>query len=568
MSSSPETTRLFAAPAVAADVRVDLETSLNVSPHYACARLLSTNIASLTPHHYRRLKNGGRERNDTSAIARLLREPNPEQTRYKVIEQLVLHAACCGNAYAEITFTGGGQPAEIWPIDPRRVTVMRDAGGKKCYRVTQGSGGDVTLPARQMLHIQGPGWTGDYGFNMAEMARQALGLAIASEQYASKFFANGAQLGGVVTTDLTEQGRKNFLTAMNAEHQGVGRSHRWIVAPPGTSFTPIGVNMHDSQMEELRARQVDEICRFHGIAPMLIGAMGRATWGNFGEAREQFFTQTITPWLVNIESELMAKLISPLERGQQLIAFNVDGFLRGNPAERASHYQTMVQIGAYSINDVLALENRPPIAGGDGHLKPMNAEYITEPEPVVEPARAAITLAAHRDLLLDAFGRYLGVECDRASRCRTAPKLKEYAQREYDDQVHRAKLSDILHVPVRAWLATLAREDEADQICEALVAHHFETTYRVLKALADHNPSDTFGEVLDQQLRIWRQNGRIVRVVDHLIAHFAPPPLEALPTKPRQLAAAGAKLALMRCVHKQLVAEYDARLEASKSKGK
>lgn len=571
MSSSPELARLWSGPPVAADVRVDLETALQQSTFYACARLLATNIGSLQPNHYERLPGGGKQRIDTSSLARLLREPNAEQSRYKFIEQLVFHAACAGNYFAEIVRTYGAQPAQLWPIDPSRVTVIRDAAGQKQYRVSQPAGGEAYLPADNMLHVQGFGWSADVGFNVPEVARQALGLGIAAEQFGGKFFANGAQLGGVVTSDLSEQGRANLDKAIRTEHQGSARAHRWLMAPPNTTFTPIGVNPHDGQMDELRSRQVDEICRYFGISPILIGAMGRATWGNFGEAREQFFVQVITPWLVNIESELMRKLLAPAERESHVIEFNAEGFLRGNAAERGEFYSKMVSIGAYSINNVLALENKPPIPGGDQHYVPANSVAITAPAapPPEEntPARAAI-VATHRDLVLSAMAPLIWKETDRARKNKGSPaKLKAWAESFY--RLHEESCVDALRPVMKTHLVFMGSTQDADTYTRALIRPELEAAHAQIKALAGASSED-FQISIERVLTRWEQERPAAiadRILQDEIAYCRTGVAPTLPTeappRPSKLASPGMTVSFLEKVHKTAIAASEAPLYPS-----
>lgn len=139
---------------------------------------------------------------------------------------------CTGNGYAEILRDGMARPRQLWHIDPRRVSYVRD-GDRLVYRVIQPSGGVVTIAPADMLHLKGPSPDGLLGFDMTEIAREALGLAIASERFGGRFFSNGAQLGGILTTDASEQARKNLAEALNAQHQGADRAHKWLLTPAG-----------------------------------------------------------------------------------------------------------------------------------------------------------------------------------------------------------------------------------------------------------------------------------------------------------------------------------------------
>jgi len=507
---------------------------LGVSAFFAAVSTISWDVASLPLMLYKRLPQGGKVRFDTHPLYRVLHEtPNPEQTSFQLRAALMTNVLCTGRAYAEIVRDGGGRPRSLWHIDPARVQIVRENGQLR-YRVTQPSGGTVTVDAGNMIDLKGPSPDGVVGYDMTTVAKEALGLAIASERFGGKYFSNGAQLGGILATNATELARKNLTDAVNTQHQGVDRAHRWLLAPENTTFTPVGINPRDSQMTELREHEVREIARFFKIPVAMIGDLSRATWSNFEQQQLQYYTQCIRPWLVNCEQEFSTKLISALERTQQSIEHVTEGFLRADVEKRGAFYGQMINIGVYSINEVRELENRPPIAGGDTHRVPMNTEALPapDPEPPQEtPARAAITLSAHRDLMLDALGHWQARECDRASRMLTPGKLRAWATAWHDDDLQRSNCADRLRPAVRAWLATQQRECETDSVCKEVARHHIETTTRTMIAIADQYPDygseDEFRKTLQQRLNAWSNNGRLHRTVDWLIAHGTPPPVES-----------------------------------------
>jgi HK97 family phage portal protein len=194
--------------------------------------------------------------------------------------------------------------------------------------VTQPSGGHVVIPAHDTIHIKGPSPDGERGFNTVDIAREALGQAIAAERFGATYFSNGSQLGGILTTALTGQSLENFRTAVQARHQGVNRAHGWLLAPPDAKFTEVGTSPKDSQLIELREHEVREIARFLRIPVAMIGDLSKATWSNYEQQQLAYYTQCIRPWCANVEQELTTKLVSPFERSQQFIEHVTEGFLR------------------------------------------------------------------------------------------------------------------------------------------------------------------------------------------------------------------------------------------------
>jgi hypothetical protein len=252
----------------------------------------------------------------------------------------------------------------------------------------------------------------EHGFNTVEIAREALGLAIASERFGATYFSNGAQLGGVLSTSLTGQALENLRTAIAARHQGVDRAHRWLLTPPDSTFTEVGTNPRDSQLTELREHEVREIARFLRIPVAMIGDLSRATWSNFEQQQLQYFGQCIRPWCVNIEQELTLKLVSPFERSQQYIEHVTEGFLRADIEKRGAYYVQAVSNGWMTLNEVRERENLPPLPGGDVARVPMNTEALqpVEAEHDAHPnpqGQRATLMAAQRDVMIEAFGRVI-----------------------------------------------------------------------------------------------------------------------------------------------------------------
>lgn len=288
-------------------------------------------------------------------------------------------------------------------------------------------------------------------------------------------------------------------------------------------------------MTEIREHEVREVARFFKIPVAMIGDLSRATWSNFEQQQLQYYVQCIRPWLVNVEQELSAKLVSPLERSQQCIEHVTEGFLRADVEKRGTYYNLMLNTGVMSINEVREKENLAPIAGGDVHRVPMNTEALEAPAPESEvtPARAAITLSAHRDLLLDVLSHWEAKVYDRAARMHTRDKLKTFAEQELSDPIRRAQFVDAVRVGVRAWAATQAREADTETICQGLADSYFAEIFPSLIHLVDTFPADAdFGKMLQQRLSLWQSNSALaVRMVDYLIQHGEAPAPKPAPRR-------------------------------------
>lgn len=371
--------KYFAGSAPAASgVQVSESAAFGVSAFFAAVTTIAADVASLPLFLYKRLPNGGKDRFENHPLYRLLHDaPNPELTSYQWRQATMFGVLTTGNSYSEIVRDGANRPIELWPIDPHRVSQVREAG-RLMYRVAQSNGGDVLIPAADMVHLRGPSPNGLLGLDMVAIARQSLGLALAAETFGSVYFANGANVGGALTVPgrLSDQVRENLKRALDAKYATVDNAHKLLLLEDGTTFTPTAATNRDSQLLELRVHQIREIARFFRMPVSKLGDLERSTYSNAEQQQIEYYVSCLRPWLINLEQELAGKLIASSERNLQVIEFSIEGYLRGDSEKRSMYYSAMLDRGVFSINDVRRLENLPPVAGGDVPRVPMNTEPL------------------------------------------------------------------------------------------------------------------------------------------------------------------------------------------------
>jgi HK97 family phage portal protein len=308
-------------------------------------------------------------------------QANPETTAFVFRQCMLLNALLTGNAYAEIQRDGAGRPVALWPIAPSdRVSIDRREDGALRYRVRNSNGSDVYIDARDIVHFSGPSADGVLGIDTVHALREVFGLSLASERFAATYFGNNTIMGGVVTTPqvLPEATRKSLRDAIEARHQGVQKAHRLMLLEAGAEYTPLSANLRDSQFTELRTHQIREVARAFRMPPSKLGDLADATFSNVEQMNLQYYVSCLQPWLRMIESELTAKLISPLERNMQTIEFVVDGLLRADVEKRGGYYATMVSHGLMTPNEIRRLENLPALPGGDTLRVPANTTTLGE----------------------------------------------------------------------------------------------------------------------------------------------------------------------------------------------
>ena len=383
-------------------VNVNTVTAARQSVVWRAVTLLSGTIASLPLPVYKRLKPRGKERDsDHPLYYKLHNRPNPDLASNVWRLMGISNQLLWGNWYNEIKFEQG-RPSELWPLPPWRVKPERTQKGELFYRVTLPGGGVENLPPHKVLHVKNLYIDGDEGMSCLSAAREAVGLGLAAEEFAARFFGNGANLGGIVEYPgkLSEDAYDRFKKSIDTEYQGLSKAHRLMFLEEGLKYHRTAVPPNEGQMIEARKFQVADIARFFFITQLhKVGDLERATFSNIEEQGIDFVVDTIQPLLVNIEQEMNHKLFYDAGSKDHFAEFVIDGLLRGNSTARAEFYNKIFQVGGFSVNDILELENRNPIGEeGDKRFVPMNMVPLDqvgiykptaqgEPEPVEENKR-------------------------------------------------------------------------------------------------------------------------------------------------------------------------------------
>ncbi len=359
---------------------VNEHTAMQMTAVYSCVRILSETLAGLPLHVYKYNDSGGKEKYLKHPLYKLLHdEPNPEMTSFAFRETLMSHLLLWGNAYAQIIRNAKGEVISLYPLMPNKMTVDRDANGRLFYLYQRsledvpslGKDNQVYLAPTDVLHIPGLGFDGLVGYSPIAMAKNAVGLAIATEEYGAKFFANGAAPGGVLEHPGTIKDPQKVKESWNAAYQGSANSHRVAVLEEGMKYQPIGISPEQAQFLETRKFQINEIARIFRVPPHMLADLEKSSFSNIEQQSLEFVKYTLDPWVVRWEQSMCRALLSDSEKPTVFIKFNVDGLLRGDYESRMSGYATARQNGWMSANDIRELENLdriPAELGGDLYL--------------------------------------------------------------------------------------------------------------------------------------------------------------------------------------------------------
>lgn len=353
---------------------VNERSAMQMTAVYSCVRILAEAVAGLPLHLYRYKEDGGKERAIDINLYHLLHdEPNKEMSSFIFRKTLMTHLLLWGNAYAQIIRNGKGEVVALYPLMPNKMQVDRDENGELYYIYTRSSeeaktmeGATVYLTPKDVLHIPGLGFDGLVGYSPIAMAKNAIGLAIATEEYGAKFFANGAAPSGVLEHPGTIKDPSRLRENWNSTFGGSANSGKVAVLEEGMKYTPISISPEQAQFLETRKFQIDEIARIFRVPPHMVGDLEKSSFSNIEQQSLEFVKYTLDPWVIRWEQSLSRSLLNEDEKRKYFFKFNLEGLLRGDYESRMSGYATARQNGWMSANDIRELENLDKIPAEDG----------------------------------------------------------------------------------------------------------------------------------------------------------------------------------------------------------
>lgn len=373
------------------------DTALQLSTAWACVRLLSETIGTLPLGVFRKDGKGSRTAAADHPLYELLHNsPNADQTAAEFWEGMVACLGLWGNGYAEKHYSGSRVTA-LEPLRPDRMSVRRDTRGARIYRYSPDRGPQRELGEDQVFHLRGFGVGGDVGLSPISYARETMGSALAADEAAGRIFAQGLQQSLFVDSGqakLTPDQRKD-IRALFEDFMGSSNAGKAMVLEAGMKPIPFTFTPEDAQLLQTRAFHVEEICRWFRVPPFMVGHTEKTT--SWGTGLEQqmigFLTFSLRPYLTRIEQAVRKQLIAPAERASVFAEFNLEGLLRADSTGRANLYASAAQNGWRTRDEIRALENLPPMPGGDvltvqSNLVPLDQLGSAAPPP--EAARSAL----------------------------------------------------------------------------------------------------------------------------------------------------------------------------------
>jgi len=373
----------------AAGVTVTPAESLSVSTVQACVSLIARSLASVPLVLYRRTADGGREPAEEHPLYSILHDlSNPLQTAFEVRQLLFVGVLLYGNGYAEIEWGADGYPSALWPLAPDQVQLYTTGNREIVYRVegdTFGHNSTVRwVPSWRMHHLRGLASSGLLGLSPLRAAN-AVGLAIATEEFGARFFAQGAR-PGYILSHPGQLSDKAFQRLQSSWNDVSANAHKTKIVEAGIKVEKTGVAPDEAQFLETRAFQVAEICRIFNVSPGLVGAAETQTYASAEQDMIRFRELTLGPWAKNHRAAIQRDMLTDDERQDYFVQYKLSSLQATDLLTRYQAHQVALLTGFATQNEVRALEDMNPVEGGDDLWRPLNMGVTGQPDPAAVDA--------------------------------------------------------------------------------------------------------------------------------------------------------------------------------------
>lgn len=487
-------------------VKVTAKRALGYAPVWRGINLLSNGVAKLPIDLF--LDQGEtREKAKSHPAYKLLRRrPNSFITALTLKKTLTYHAVFYGNGYAAIIRDGRNIPLELAILDPSNTfPVIVDA---EVWYVTNIRGERRKIPAADVLHIKGLSHDGLIGYSVIEVMKDALGLGIASRDFAAKFFSQGANASGIlmIPGHLKPEAIRQAIKDFEQIASGVKNSHKVGLLQDGVKWQPMSIDPQKSMLIDVQEHEVRTVANILGIPPHKLGDSTRTSYSSLEQENQSWLEESLDPWLCQWEDEANTKLLTEEEQEDLFWEFNRAALLKTDLITRYRAYAVGRQWGWISANDVRHKENMSPIEGGDVYLSPGNmtpVENLGEepPDPTqIEGPDADADAARHQliEAIMDRVERLDAVEQKQLLRAAiTGKNFIEFVDEFFES--HRDKLRDALTPLVRVFTALQPAKDTSETV-ERMVEEVIKTRREAILRVSGEVTKDSLPAAL-QSLR-------------------------------------------------------------------
>ena len=341
--------------------------SLQVSAVFACVKLLAESVATM-PFNVLSWDGNTTKKMYNHPVQRIIKEqPNAYTTAFDFWLMMMFNLLLTGNGFAYITRDGTGTPIELTNIPSGNVKIFKNLRtGETYYKVAKDSNSEVTIYPENMLVINGYRYSSEsVVLNPIKLARESIGLALATEQFGAKYFINGTASTVVceVPDAMDAEYFKDFKTRFHEQHAGLRNANKALILTDGAKVTSLSNTAEQAQFIETRRYQISEICRYFGVSPTMIQELDKSSYSTNEQQNTAFVQYGLSPWLVRIEESVNMQLFAPKEKKKLFTKFNVNSLLRGDMSARKDFYQSAINFGWMTPNEVREIEDMPPVHG-------------------------------------------------------------------------------------------------------------------------------------------------------------------------------------------------------------
>lgn len=344
---------------------IGVDGAMQISTVWACIDLRATTIASLPIFVYNVNNAGEKVLARGTALHQILHDaPNDRMTPFEFWRAMLINHDLRGNAYARIERNGRGEAIAMWPMpsDQVEATVLPDGSMVYAYRFDN----DVSVfAAKNVLHLKNLG-NGTTGLAKLEFMRSTTDESAKAQAQASRIFGNSGKPTGTLMVDKVLNPEQRAAVMRNFAGMAEGNTARLYLLEASMKYEQLSINPVDQQLLESRKHNIEEICRWFGMPPVMVGHSNVTAWGSgISELVQGWHTLSLRPMLVNIEQALRARVFTPNQRASMSVEISFDALLRGNPTQRADMYAKAAQNGWLTRKEIRQLEGWPEIAGTD-----------------------------------------------------------------------------------------------------------------------------------------------------------------------------------------------------------
>jgi len=349
---------------------VSHKTALEVSVVLACVRVISEGIAQVPFKLYRQDGASVVPATEHPLYRLLHRKPNDWMTSFELRETMALHCVLTGDAFAFVNRLRG-EVREIIPIDPGCISIEQNDDYSITYTVTAKNGETLKLPQSAIWHWRGPSWDGVCGLDVVKLARESIGLAMATEESHARMQKNGAAISGTYSVEgtLNPEQYKSMRKWLAENFEGIENVGKTKLLDRNAKFHPASMTGIDAQLLETRKHQIEEVCRAFRVMPIMVGYSDKAA--TYASAEQMFLAHvvhTLSPWYERIEQSAECQLLSQKELDAgYFIKFNAAGLMRGSHKDRSEYFAKALGAGGspawMSQDEVRALEELNPMGG-------------------------------------------------------------------------------------------------------------------------------------------------------------------------------------------------------------